>query len=422
MAIGLIGTMANLYDDPSHTGRKRMWSPTLEELQAITHTGQLRTVAANLGLSVRDGKGRQGNLRTKASIIEEYKQRYAGIREQVEELFAIKSIVEFRKRAVKLGLALRHSRKRMRSKTEITKDYERKLIAGGQVPHMRSEQEHTGDDGLAVSESPLTDTASSMKHMRSEQEHTGMRSEQEHTGDDGLAVSESPLTDTASSMKHMRSEQEHTGDDTLAVSESPLADTASSMKHSCELCEDTAVADQQTSCSLASDDMAAKHAIQSSLVRYGFKPSLMTMKKHRKHCLCNAVKNKINVMSKAEVRTLARELGVQTHHVVHMPTSSKRRKCIYRRTTQLADDCRRIISEWDADVLVAFLDKKKTTDGIALLKELDMITNIMTFRNRIEELNIAGLDTRKHRADWGGLREWRARADIMSDLRRHFNV
>ena len=30
--------MANLYDDPSHTGRKRMWSPTLEELQAITHT------------------------------------------------------------------------------------------------------------------------------------------------------------------------------------------------------------------------------------------------------------------------------------------------------------------------------------------------------------------------------------------------
>ena len=384
MAIGLIGTMANLYDDPSHTGRKRMWSPTLEELQAITHTGQLRTVAANLGLSVRDGKGRQGNLRTKASIIEEYKQRYAGIREQVEELFAIKSIVEFRKRAVKLGLALRHSRKRMRSKTEITKDYERKLIAGGQVPHMRSEQEHTGDDGLAVSESPLTDTASSMKHMRSEQEHTG--------------------------------------DDTLAVSESPLADTASSMKHSCELCEDTAVADQQTSCSLASDDMAAKHAIQSSLVRYGFKPSLMTMKKHRKDCLCNAVKNKINVMSKAEVRTLARELGVQTHHVVHMPTSSKRRKCIYRRTTQLADDCRRIISEWDADVLVAFLDKKKTTDGIALLKELDMITNIMTFRNRIEELNIAGLDTRKHRADWGGLREWRARADIMSDLRRHFNV
>ena len=393
MAIGLIGTMANLYDDPSHTGRKRMWSPTLEELQAITHTGQLRTVAANLGLSVRDGKGRQGNLRTKASIIEEYKQRYAGIREQVEELFAIKSIVEFRKRAVKLGLALRHSRKRMRSKTEITKDYERKLIAGGQVPHMRSDQEHTGDDGLAVSESPLTDTASSMKHMRSEQEHTGMRSEQEHTGDD-----------------------------TLAVSESPLADTASSMKHSCEPCEDTAVADQQTSCSLASDDMAAKHAIQSSLVRYGFKPSLMTMKKHRKHCLCNAVKNKINVMSKAEVRTLARELGVQTHHVVHMPTSSKRRKCIYRRTTQLADDCRRIISEWDADVLVAFLDKKKTTDGIALLKELDMITNIMTFRNRIEELNIAGLDTRKHRADWGGLREWRARADIMSDLRRHFNV
>ena len=384
MAIGLIGTMANLYDDPSHTGRKRMWSPTLEELQAITHTGQLRTVAANLGLSVRDGKGRQGNLRTKASIIEEYKQRYAGIREQVEELFAIKSIVEFRKRAVKLGLALRHSRKRMRSKTEITKDYERKLIAGGQVPHMRSEQEHTGDDGLAVSESPLTDTASSMKHMRSEQEHTG--------------------------------------DDTLAVSESPLADTASSMKHSCELCEDTAVADQQTSCNLASDDMAAKHAIQSSLVRYGFKPSLMTMKKHRKDCLCNAVKNKINVMSKAEVRTLARELGVQTHHVVHMPTSSKRRRCIYRRTTQLADDCRRIISEWDADVLVAFLDKKKTTDGIALLKELDMITNIMTFRNRIEELNIAGLDTRKHRADWGGLREWRARADIMSDLRRHFNV
>ena len=355
MAIGLIGTMANLYDDPSHTGRKRMWSPTLEELQAITHTGQLRTVAANLGLSVRDGKGRQGNLRTKASIIEEYKQRYAGIREQVEELFAIKSIVEFRKRAVKLGLALRHSRKRMRSKTEITKDYERKLIAGGQVPHIRSEQEHTGDD-------------------------------------------------------------------TLAVSESPLADTASSMKHSCELCEDTAVADQQTSCNLASDDMAAKHAIQSSLVRYGFKPSLMTMKKHRKDCLCNAVKNKINVMSKAEVRTLARELGVQTHHVVHMPTSSKRRKCIYRRTTQLADDCRRIISEWDADVLVAFLDKKKTTDGIALLKELDMITNIMTFRNRIEELNIAGLDTRKHRADWGGLREWRARADIMSDLRRHFNV
>ena len=393
MAIGLIGTMANLYDDPSHTGRKRMWSPTLEELQAITHTGQLRTVAANLGLSVRDGKGRQGNLRTKASIIEEYKQRYAGIREQVEELFAIKSIVEFRKRAVKLGLALRHSRKRMRSKTEITKDYERKLIAGGQVPHMRSEQEHTG-----------------------------MRSEQEHTGDDGLAVSESPLTDTASSMKHMRSEQEQTGDDTFAVSESPLADTASSMKHSCEPCEDTAVADQQTSCSLASDDMAAKHAIQSSLVRYGFKPSLMTMKKHRKDCLCNAVKNKINVMSKAEVRTLARELGVQTHHVVHMPTSSKRRKCIYRRTTQLADDCRRIISEWDADVLVAFLDKKKTTDGIALLKELDMITNIMTFRNRIEELNIAGLDTRKHRADWGGLREWRARADIMSDLRRHFNV
>ena len=384
MAIGLIGTMANLYDDTSHTGRKRMWSPTLEELQAITHTGQLRTVAANLGLSVRDGKGRQGNLRTKASIIEEYKQRYAGIREQVEELFAIKSIVEFRKRAVKLGLALRHSRKRMRSKTEITKDYERKLIAGGQVPHMRSEQEHTGDDGLAVSESPLTDTASSMKHMRSEQEHTG--------------------------------------DDTLAVSESPLADTASSMKHSCELCEDTAVADQQTSCNLASDDMAAKHAIQSSLVRYGFKPSLMTMKKHRKDCLCNAVKNKINVMSKAEVRTLARELGVQTHHVVHMPTSSKRRRCIYRRTTQLADDCRRIISEWDADVLVAFLDKKKTTDGIALLKELDMITNIMTFRNRIEELNIAGLDTRKHRADWGGLREWRARADIMSDLRRHFNV
>ena len=384
MAIGLIGTMANLYDDPSHTGRKRMWSPTLEELQAITHTGQLRTVAANLGLSVRDGKGRQGNLRTKASIIEEYKQRYEGIREQVEELFAIKSIVEFRKRAVKLGLALRHSRKRMRSKTEITKDYERKLIAGGQVPHMRSEQEHTGDDGLAVSESPLTDTASSMKHMRSEQEHTG--------------------------------------DDTLAVSESPLADTASSMKHSCELCEDTAVADQQTSCNLASDDMAAKHAIQSSLVRYGFKPSLMTMKKHRKDCLCNAVKNKINVMSKAEVRTLARELGVQTHHVVHMPTSSKRRRCIYRRTTQLADDCRRIISEWDADVLVAFLDKKKTTDGIALLKELDMITNIMTFRNRIEELNIAGLDTRKHRADWGGLREWRARADIMSDLRRHFNV
>ena len=361
-----------------------MWSPTLEELQAITHTGQLRTVAANLGLSVRDGKGRQGNLRTKASIIEEYKQRYAGIREQVEELFAIKSIVEFRKRAVKLGLALRHSRKRMRSKTEITKDYERKLIAGGQVPHMRSEQEHTGDDGLAVSESPLTDTASSMKHMRSEQEHTG--------------------------------------DDTLAVSESPLADTASSMKHSCELCEDTVVADQQTSCNLASDDMAAKHAIQSSLVRYGFKPSLMTMKEHRKDCLCNAVKNKINVMSKAEVRTLARELGVQTHHVVHMPTSSKRRKCIYRRTTQLADDCRRIISEWDADVLVAFLDKKKTTDGIALLKELDMITNIMTFRNRIEELNIAGLDTRKHRADWGGLREWRARADIMSDLRRHFNV
>ena len=384
MAIGLIGTMANLYDDPSHTGRKRMWSPTLEELQAITHTGQLRTVAANLGLSVRDGKGRQGNLRTKASIIEEYKQRYAGIREQVEELFAIKSIVEFRKRAVKLGLALRHSRKRMRSKTEITKDYERKLIAGGQVPHIRSEQEHTGDDGLAVSESPLTDTASSMKHMRSEQEHTG--------------------------------------DDTLAVSESPLADTASSMKHSCELCEDTVVADQQTSCNLASDDMAAKHAIQSSLVRYGFKPSLMTMKKHRKDCLCNAVKNKINVMSKAEVRTLARELGVQTHHVVHMPTSSKRRKCIYRRTTQLADDCRRIVSEWDSDVLVAFLDKKKTTDGIALLKELDMITNIMTFRNRIEELNIAGLDTRKHRADWGGLREWRARADIMSDLRRHFNV
>lgn len=347
--------MANLYDDPSHTGRKRIWSPTLEELQAITHTGQLRTVAANLGLSVRDGKGRKGNLRTKASIIEEYKQRYEGIREKVEELFAIKSIVEFRKRAVKLGLPLRHSRTTMRSKTEITKDYERRLIAGGQVPHVRSEQEHNGED-------------------------------------------------------------------TVAVSESPLADTASSMKHSCEPCDDTAVAEQQPSCSLASDDMAVKHAIQSSLVRYGFKPSLMTMKKHRKHCLCNSVKNRINVMSKAEVRTLARELGVQTHHVVHMPTSSKRRRCIYRRTTQLADDCRRIISEWDSDVLVAFLDKKKTTDGIALIKELDMITNIMTFRNRIEELNIAGLDTRKHRADWGGLREWRARADIMSDLRRHFNV
>ena len=129
---------------------------TPTELQAITHTGQLRAAAANLGLSIRDGKGRAGKLRTKSQIISAYKSVYDGVKQKVEEFVAIKSTAEFRKRAVKLGLHLRNSRQKMRTKAELIKDYERKLIAAGQKElvdaqcktsateyRMRSGQQHT---------------------------------------------------------------------------------------------------------------------------------------------------------------------------------------------------------------------------------------------------------------------------------------
>lgn len=140
-------------------GRNRSCTP--EQLQAITHTGRLGAGAANLGVVIRDRKSGVEKLPATPRIIDEYKMLFDIVRKKAEELVAIKSIAEFRKRAVKLGLSLRNSRQKMRTKAEIINDYERKLIAAGLAGNTHLQQKRSVDEITAVEKTPICDSASS---------------------------------------------------------------------------------------------------------------------------------------------------------------------------------------------------------------------------------------------------------------------
>ena len=114
-------------------GQEFFLSP--EELQAITHTGELRKCAVKLGISIRQRTAASRcMIMKKADIINEYKRKLlATARARVQELESTTCITKFRKRAFQLGIQSRYGGKkdtiRYVSKKAIIEEYKKKLAA-----------------------------------------------------------------------------------------------------------------------------------------------------------------------------------------------------------------------------------------------------------------------------------------------------
>ena len=113
-------------------GQEFFLSP--EELQAITHTGQLRKCAVKLGISIRQRTpASRCMIMKKADIINEYKRKLlAAARARVQELESTTCIAKFRKRACQLGIQSRYGTGDQRTyvgKKVIIEEYKKKLSA-----------------------------------------------------------------------------------------------------------------------------------------------------------------------------------------------------------------------------------------------------------------------------------------------------